>query len=105
MKDSPADLHAPNNDVGAFEHYAPVGINITCGIDRLSGSHLGNIANIVACGVSIFVVMFLIWKVTRRVAAVGEWQSSCSQVVLTTSMAVITYLDLAYSLMSLFSYE
>lgn len=35
--------------------------------------NLGNIANIIAVGLSILVTAFLIFKVTRRVAAVGEF--------------------------------
>jgi hypothetical protein len=69
---SPADLHVPIGSLSAFEHYAPVGINIECGIPRLVDGKLGNIANIVAIVVSIFITLGLIFKVTRRVAAVGR---------------------------------
>ena len=61
---------------------APVGVNPACGIPRVgtstvefggpSGDSLGNIANIVACGLSIFFVVALIAWTSRRKAAVGE---------------------------------
>ena len=61
---------------------APFGVNPACGIPRVgtstvefggpSGDSLGNIANIVACGLSIFFVVALIAWTSRRKAAVGE---------------------------------
>ncbi|KAF8308559.1 hypothetical protein DL93DRAFT_2219505 [Clavulina sp. PMI_390] len=71
-RDSPSDLNAPNGDLGAFERVAPVGIDITCGIPRMVDGKLGNIANIIAIAISIFVTAFLIYRVSRRVAAVGR---------------------------------
>ncbi|ETW75644.1 hypothetical protein HETIRDRAFT_446634 [Heterobasidion irregulare TC 32-1] len=59
--------------VSADPNSAPVGINPTCGILRAGhqGS-LGNIANVVACGISILVVLGLIIMTGRRKAAVGR---------------------------------
>lgn len=54
---------------------APVGVNPQCGIPRVGqeGS-ISNVANIVACGVSILVVSVLIFLCHRRKAAVGRWE-------------------------------
>ncbi|KAF9528102.1 chitin synthase III catalytic subunit [Crepidotus variabilis] len=52
---------------------APIGINPTCGIPRLGhDGSIGNIANIVACGVSVLFVLVLIVLCNRRKAAVGR---------------------------------
>jgi len=58
---------------------APVGVNPVCGIPRINqpgrngeGTSLGNIANIIACGLSFFFVIYLIFRVGRRRAAVGR---------------------------------
>ncbi|KZT57175.1 hypothetical protein CALCODRAFT_524061 [Calocera cornea HHB12733] len=52
---------------------APVGINPECGIPRLHyDNSLGNIANIVACGLSVIVMLFLVASTSRRKAAVGR---------------------------------
>ncbi|KZO99427.1 hypothetical protein CALVIDRAFT_380762 [Calocera viscosa TUFC12733] len=52
---------------------APVGVNVECGIPRLhTGNSLGNIANIVACGLSVIVALFLAVSTSRRKAAVGR---------------------------------
>ncbi|KAG2139219.1 chitin synthase III catalytic subunit [Suillus clintonianus] len=52
---------------------APVGVNPECGIPKLNtNGSLGNIANIVACGLSIFIVGALIYFTGRRKAAVGR---------------------------------
>ncbi|KAF8583593.1 hypothetical protein K439DRAFT_1647190 [Ramaria rubella] len=53
---------------------APVGINSACGIPHFDSSvrHLGNIANVVLCGVSVFVVLLLIVVAWRRKAAVAR---------------------------------
>ncbi|EIN08749.1 hypothetical protein PUNSTDRAFT_52231 [Punctularia strigosozonata HHB-11173 SS5] len=52
---------------------APVGINPECGIPRLGhDSSIGNVANIVACAVSIVFVLALILGAHRRRAAVGR---------------------------------
>ncbi|EJT98437.1 hypothetical protein DACRYDRAFT_24500 [Dacryopinax primogenitus] len=52
---------------------APVGINPECGIPRMhTGSSLGNIANIIACGLSIIATAMLILATGRRKAAVGR---------------------------------
>jgi len=51
---------------------AGVGVNPACAILRVGEDHrLGNIANILACGLSFFVVLSLILRATRRKAAVG----------------------------------
>ncbi|EPQ53865.1 hypothetical protein GLOTRDRAFT_78912 [Gloeophyllum trabeum ATCC 11539] len=52
---------------------APVGINPVCGALRLGhDGSLGNVANIVACAVSIIFVVLLIVFTSRRTAAVGR---------------------------------
>ncbi|KAJ8580495.1 hypothetical protein M405DRAFT_834255 [Rhizopogon salebrosus TDB-379] len=51
---------------------APVGVNPECGIPRVNNGSLGNIANIIACGLSCFVVLSLIHFTGRRKAAVGR---------------------------------
>jgi hypothetical protein len=52
---------------------APVGVNPECGIYKVNtNGSLGNIANIIACGLSIFVVGALIYLTGRRKAAVGR---------------------------------
>lgn len=52
---------------------APIGINPKCGIKRAGqDGSLGNIANIIVCGLSVFVVAGLIFLVQRRKAAVGR---------------------------------
>ncbi|OCH89143.1 hypothetical protein OBBRIDRAFT_794585 [Obba rivulosa] len=52
---------------------APVGINPECGILRVgSNGSLGNIANIIACGLSVFFMVALIVWTSRRKAAVGR---------------------------------
>lgn len=52
---------------------APVGVNPECGIPKVNtDGSLGNIANIIACGLSFFVVGALIYFTGRRKAAVGR---------------------------------
>jgi len=52
---------------------APVGINPECGILRAGfDKSIGNVANIVVCGVSIIFVTLLIIRASRRKAAVGR---------------------------------
>jgi len=52
---------------------APVGVNPGCGILNLgSDGSLGNIANIVACALSMIIVLGLIIVTIRRTAAVGR---------------------------------
>ena len=61
------------NDVSLNPATAPVGVNPSCGIPFVgTNSSLGNIANIVVCGLSIIFTVFLIWGVSRRRAAVCE---------------------------------
>ncbi|KJA28319.1 hypothetical protein HYPSUDRAFT_33659 [Hypholoma sublateritium FD-334 SS-4] len=69
LRASPSTLRG----ISAEREAAPVGINPNCGIPRLNheGS-LSNIANIAACGVSVFFVVFLIFVCNRRKAAVGR---------------------------------
>jgi len=52
---------------------APVGVNPQCGTLK-AGTHgsLGNIANIIACGFSVLVLVGLVTLTTRRRAAVGR---------------------------------
>ncbi|KAG9028422.1 hypothetical protein FRB95_006500 [Tulasnella sp. JGI-2019a] len=50
---------------------AGVGVNPECAIPKEGNGKLGNIGNIIACGLSVFVVLFLMLRVTRRKAAVG----------------------------------
>ncbi|TFY50479.1 hypothetical protein EVJ58_g11033 [Rhodofomes roseus] len=52
---------------------APVGVNPQCGILRVGADgSIGNVANIVVCGVSIlFTALLIVWT-SRRRAAVGE---------------------------------
>lgn len=55
---------------------APVGVNPKCGIPLVqSDGSLGNIANIIACGLSVFVVVALIVLSSRRKAAVGTFST------------------------------
>lgn len=52
---------------------APVGINPACAIGFVgTNGSLANIANIIACGLSIIFVVYLIWATSRRKAAVGR---------------------------------
>ncbi|KAF9237718.1 chitin synthase III catalytic subunit [Melanogaster broomeanus] len=52
---------------------APVGVNPECGIPKVqTNGSLGNIANIIACVLSVFVVAALIVFTSRRKAAVGR---------------------------------
>jgi hypothetical protein len=55
---------------------APVGVNPECGIERVGhDGSLSNIANVIACALSIFVVLFLLVVTGGRKAAVGESDS------------------------------
>ncbi|KAF8337308.1 chitin synthase III catalytic subunit [Amanita rubescens] len=52
---------------------APVGVNPQCGIPRVGyDGSIGNVANIVVCGISILFVSYLIYLCNRRKAAVGR---------------------------------
>ncbi|KAN0085627.1 Chitin synthase III catalytic subunit [Tylopilus felleus] len=52
---------------------APVGVNPECGIPLVqTNGSLGNIANLIVCGLSVFVVVALIVFSSRRKAAVGR---------------------------------
>lgn len=52
---------------------APVGVNPECGIALVgTNGSLANIANIIACGLSIFFVVYLIYATSIRRAAVGR---------------------------------
>jgi hypothetical protein len=52
---------------------APVGVNPECGILKAGANgSLGNIANIITCGLSMILVAVLIIATTRRRAAVGR---------------------------------
>lgn len=53
---------------------APVGVNPECGISLVqTNGSLGNIANIIVCGLSAFVVVALLVFSSRRKAAVGTF--------------------------------
>jgi hypothetical protein len=53
---------------------APVGIVPRCGIPRTgAGGSLGNIANIVVCALSFWLVVGLLFRCNRRKAAVGTF--------------------------------
>jgi len=69
------EKHSPSLLTGASADpkTAPVGINPECGIPKAgSNGSLANIANIIACGLSVFVVVSLIHLTSRRKAAVGR---------------------------------
>ncbi|KAG1726023.1 chitin synthase III catalytic subunit [Suillus paluster] len=62
-----------NGGVSQNASSAPVGVNPECGIPKVNtNGSLGNIANIVACGLSVFIVGALIYFTGRRKAAVGR---------------------------------
>jgi len=72
---------------------APVGINPSCGIERVGNDgSVGNIANIVACALSMVVVVGLILLTERRKAAVGR--------VELRNMLVLYFLTLPFQLMA-----
>lgn len=55
---------------------APVGVNPECGIPLVqTNGSLGNIANIIVCGLSVIVVVALIVFSSRRKAAVGTFST------------------------------
>lgn len=67
--------HAPTILQGssADPKVAPVGVNPECGILLVGADgSLANIANIIACGLSIILVLYLIFVTGRRKAAVGR---------------------------------
>jgi len=66
--------NAPNLLTGVSSNAttAPVGVNPQCGIPRLEPGTTSNIANIIACVLSIFVVVGVIYVTSRRKAAVGR---------------------------------
>lgn len=67
--------HAPLvlQGTSADPKLAPVGINPDCAIARVgTDGSLTNVANIVACALSLIFVGFLVWQATRRKAAVCE---------------------------------
>ncbi|KAH8831990.1 chitin synthase III catalytic subunit [Flagelloscypha sp. PMI_526] len=70
QKLSPASLQNANPEID------PVGVNIVCGIPRLGTSpgagSLPNIANVIACALSIIFTVALIVFTERRKAAVGR---------------------------------
>ncbi|KAI0088926.1 chitin synthase III catalytic subunit [Irpex rosettiformis] len=67
--------HSPDvlQGASADPKTAPVGINPVCGIPfvAVDGS-LANIANIIACGLSVIFLVYLTWATSRRKAAVGR---------------------------------
>ncbi|KIP01202.1 hypothetical protein PHLGIDRAFT_97139 [Phlebiopsis gigantea 11061_1 CR5-6] len=66
---SPAVFH----NVSADPTTAPVGVNPECGIALVGhDGSLANIANIIACSLSIVFVAFLVYVTSRRHAAVGR---------------------------------
>lgn len=65
----PTVLVGSSNDAAS----APVGVNPECGIPKVNtNGSLGNIANIIVCGLSFFVIGALIYFTGRRKAAVGR---------------------------------
>jgi len=69
QKNSPTSL----TGVSANATIAPVGINPDCGALKAGeDGSLGNIANMIACGLSMIVIALLIIITTRRRAAVGR---------------------------------
>ena len=80
--------HAPSVLAGgpsANPKTAPVGVNQVCGIPFVgTDGSLANIANIIACGLSIIFVLYLVVVTSRRKAAVGE---SCFRVCYTATLA------------------
>ncbi|VDC05846.1 unnamed protein product [Peniophora sp. CBMAI 1063] len=61
------------NGASAIQVSAPIGINPECGTLRLGqNGSLGNIANIVVCGLSFFFTLALVYLTNRRKAAVGR---------------------------------
>ncbi|KAH9930409.1 chitin synthase III catalytic subunit [Epithele typhae] len=60
------------NSVSSDPATAPVGVNPECAIPRAGNGNLGNIANTVACALSIVFVGLLIFWTSRRRAAVGR---------------------------------
>jgi len=59
--------------VSAHPTSAPVGVNPECGIPKAgSDGSLANIANIIACALSMVFIGFLIFRTGRRKAAVGR---------------------------------
>jgi len=81
------------NEVSANPATAPVGINPDCGIPRPSGGNdLPNIANIIACALSMFVILLLVLITTRRKAAVGrvEFRIFLALYFLTLPLQLIT---------------
>lgn len=91
-KHSPADLHGPTSNISDFTRIAPVGINIECGIPRASGGHVGNVANMVACGLSLLVILGLAVRSSKREAAVGrvEFRTLLLMYALTLGFQVVT---------------
>lgn len=57
---------------------AGVGIRSSCAIPNLSnsGPRLGNIADIILAGLSVFVAIFIAFQAWRRIAAVGRVEFS-----------------------------
>ncbi|KAG8903681.1 hypothetical protein FRB99_002872 [Tulasnella sp. 403] len=51
---------------------AGVGVNPECAILRVGDGRLGNIGNIIACGISFLVILGLIVRASQRKAAVGK---------------------------------
>ncbi|THU76893.1 hypothetical protein K435DRAFT_124580, partial [Dendrothele bispora CBS 962.96] len=72
---------------------APVGVNPTCGIERVGNDgNIGNIADVVACALSMTVVVQLCWVTNRRVAAVGRTEF--------LSLLAIYFLTLPFQLLT-----
>jgi len=87
--------HAPDFLIGLSvnQSSAPVGVNPKCGIPRVGfDNSIGNIANILACGFSILVTLWLIIRCNQRKAAVGRIELLAFLVVylLTLPLQLIT---------------
>lgn len=87
--------HSPSTLIGvsADPKSAPVGVNPECAIPKVGyGGSLANIANIVACALSMIFVVGLIFLTSRRKAAVGrvELRTFLSIYLLTLPLQLIT---------------
>jgi len=92
-KHAPADLHASTSSITDYTKVAPVGINIECGIPRASGSgQLGNLANMIVCGLSLVVIIILAIRSSKREAAVGrvEFRALLLMYAVTLGLQLVT---------------
>lgn len=83
---APQTLREPSLNI------AGVGVNPQCAILRVGDGRLGNIGNIIACGLSFFVVLALILRASKRKAAVGlvEFRLFLSMYALSLIFQILT---------------